>query len=122
MSITKIQSLITKINPKPVFFNPSRVAYEIGNVSMYADAGKGSVYLAKNGSILVKDMKRLGICTLGSDIWKAQRIFVKNSDLTSNVAKREKDVVKLVNCNLPKQPPKPPKYVPIVDIVFTNRT
>ena len=121
MCAIKIQSLITKIKPTPTLFNSGRVVYEVGPVTMYADAGHGAVYLAKNGSILVKDMKGLGICSLGSDCWKAQRIYVKNSDIPSGFSIREKDFIKLENCTLPKTNKKPKPYQPIVKIIYTNK-
>ena len=121
MCALKVQSLITKIKPVQTIFNPRRVVYEVGPVTMYADAGQGSVYLAKNGSIFAKDMRGLGICSLGSDCWKAQRIFVKNSDIPAGFSIREKDFIKLENCILPKPKQAPKPYQPIVKIVYTNK-
>ena len=120
MKILKNIGILVK--PKSTLFNPKRIVYEIGQTTMYADKGKGSVYLGKNGTIYAYRLKNLGVCTLGNEFPQPQRIFIQNSKISGNIAVRNKDTVTLRNCELPSPKPQAPKYNAIVDIVYKNRS
>ena len=112
----------TLIKPKASLFNPKRVVYEIGQATMYSDAGKGSVYLGKDGTIFAYKLNNLGICTLGNDFAPKHKIIVQSSHISSDIAIRKKDTIALCNCTLPHVNPPAPKFKHITKIIYTNKT
>ena len=122
MQIKPVRGMVfTLIKPQKILFNTKKIMYEIGQTTIYADTGHGSVHLSKDGSIYAYRLKNIGICTLGNNFAKPQRIVIQNSTIIGNIAIREKDIVTLRNCKLPAPKPPKSKYEPIVDIVYTNK-
>ena len=88
---------------------------------MFADAGHGIVHVNKKGVIHANGLKGLGVCTLGQDSTKTQRIILENCDIVAGVSKREKDKVQTINCNFPKPKPQKPRFDVRAEVIYTNR-
>ena len=108
------------IMPKSTLFNPKRVVYEIGQTTMYADAGKGAVHLGQNGTVYADGLKNLGICTLGNGFAAKQRIIVKNSNIAT-MSLRANDIITFYSCKFPEPKSSVEKFNHIAEVIYTNR-
>ena len=100
-------------------FDPKRVMYTVGNQLIFAKKGVGRVDVTKNGTIILQNLKELGVGDSDPNR-KGARMIIKNSDICV-LYQNLKDKIYLFNSKIRTRKIKHDSWKPIIDIVYTNR-